>query len=345
MDAKTLYPDFDDLPKVEGQPQGCAWGLFDKDGVKDIYGTLNFITPETVKAAAAEVQHGISVSLNWSLNAIKFPFGHRQAPVHTPFALLAEMGMKGLHGFDDSLTFNTQYSSQWDSLCHVTHSHSGETYNGFVPTVEKLSSTRKENEKEGLLPTIDRWHTRGGLVARGVLIDWKRYVEEVINPKGATGPKWHPLDGYKITVDDLEAAAKHFGVEFKVGDVLLVRTGMTSVMENPTPEDFGKMADLKLAGLEGSERTARWVWNKRFAAVAGDSASFEAIEYSKETGCDLVLHRYFLTMFGMSIGELWDLDALGEACKKTGKYSFLLTSAPLNHPGLVASPPNATAVL
>jgi hypothetical protein len=49
-------------------------------------------------------------------------------------------------------------------------------------------------------------------------------------------------------------------------------------------------------------------------------------------------------MFGMSIGELWDLKALSAHCKKTGRYSFLLTSAPLNIPGLVGSPPNALAI-
>jgi len=26
------FPDFDQLPKVEGQPQGCIWGIFDKPG-------------------------------------------------------------------------------------------------------------------------------------------------------------------------------------------------------------------------------------------------------------------------------------------------------------------------
>ena len=57
-----------------------------------------------------------------------------------------------------------------------------------------------------------------------------------------------------------------------------------------------------------------------------------------------VLHPWFLNQFGMPIGELWDLKALGEYAKKTGRYSFLLTSAPLNHPGLVASPPNAIAL-
>lgn len=27
IDARTL-PDFDDLPKVDDMPQGCAWGVF-----------------------------------------------------------------------------------------------------------------------------------------------------------------------------------------------------------------------------------------------------------------------------------------------------------------------------
>lgn len=49
-------------------------------------------------------------------------------------------------------------------------------------------------------------------------------------------------------------------------------------------------------------------------------------------------------MFGMSIGELWDLKALSAHCQKTGRYSFLLTSVPLNIPGLVGSPANAIAI-
>ena len=33
------FPAFDDLPKVEGQPQGCLWGFFDKDQKKDEVGS------------------------------------------------------------------------------------------------------------------------------------------------------------------------------------------------------------------------------------------------------------------------------------------------------------------
>lgn len=57
-----------------------------------------------------------------------------------------------------------------------------------------------------------------------------------------------------------------------------------------------------------------------------------------------VLHQYFLSLFGLNIGELWDLKALAQKCKELGRYSFLLTSVPLNVPGGVGSPPNALAV-
>ena len=55
--------DFDELPPVEGMLQGCAWGIFDKDGEKDLFGTLNLLTPEVVKTATTEVRKGIPISL------------------------------------------------------------------------------------------------------------------------------------------------------------------------------------------------------------------------------------------------------------------------------------------
>jgi hypothetical protein len=58
----------------------------------------------------------------------------------------------------------------------------------------------------------------------------------------------------------------------------------------------------------------------------------------------LVLHQYFLAMFGMPIGELWDLKALSDYCQKSGRYTFMLTSSPLNVPGSIGSPPNAIAI-
>lgn len=77
--------------------------------------------------------------------------------------------------------------------------------------------------------------------------------------------------------------------------------------------------------------------------------AFEHIPPKKPDGsegsvAELVLHQYFLALFGMPIGELWDLKALSEKSKELGRYSFLLTSVPLNVPGGIGSPPNALAV-
>jgi hypothetical protein len=65
MAGDLELPDFENLPRVEGMPQGCAWGIFDNNGKKDIFGTLNLLTPAVVREAVAEVQDGVSVSLKY----------------------------------------------------------------------------------------------------------------------------------------------------------------------------------------------------------------------------------------------------------------------------------------
>jgi hypothetical protein len=59
----TKLPDFDDLPAVEGMPQGCAWGVFDQNDQKDLRGTLNLLTQDVVAAACKEARDGFSISL------------------------------------------------------------------------------------------------------------------------------------------------------------------------------------------------------------------------------------------------------------------------------------------
>ncbi|KZW02782.1 hypothetical protein EXIGLDRAFT_636798 [Exidia glandulosa HHB12029] len=335
----SSIPDFDSLPKVEGMPQGCAWGVFDKDGKKDLLGTLNLLTPDVVKAAASEVKEGVSISLNWPLNGMRFTFPGRNPPVHK-VQNLESMGLKDVYSWDDEIEFNTQISSQWDSLCHFQHQPSGLAYNGFSLTKEDLS---KDSTAENTAPTLDHWHERGGVVARGVLIDYKAYADE-------KGIAFGPFDGKSITVRDLEEVAKHQGVEFKQGDILIVRTGYTEALTGKTAEEqLAYLMSRTVSGVEPSEEVAKWVWNKHFAAVASDNVSFETIPLTIPDGSqwqvkDLVLHPWFLSMFGLHIGELWDLTALSAHCKKAKRYTFMLTSVPLNLPCLVGSPPNALAI-
>ncbi|SPJ71472.1 uncharacterized protein FTOL_01200 [Fusarium torulosum] len=339
----SSVPDYDDLPKVEGMPKGCAWGVFDQNGEKDKVGTLNFLTPEVVRNAALEVKDGISISLNWPINAMnKLNIPGRAASEHKILYIpesMAALPFDQGKSWDDEIAFNTQCSSQWDSLCHFQHQDSGLAYNGANPDREALSVNSTESNT---MPTLDHWHSRGCLAGRGVLLDYAAYAEE-------KGLDFHPFDGNRITVNDLEACAAHQKVEFRPGDILLVRTGATEVVDKMDPIGLGKMAAAKLTGLHGCEETARWLWNKRFAAAASDSSSFEAFPPLKPDGSvggmkDLALHTYCLSFFGMSIGELWDLSRLAVYCKEKKRYSFMITSTPLNQPGLIGSPPNALAI-
>jgi hypothetical protein len=41
---------------------------------------------------------------------------------------------------------------------------------------------------------------------------------------------------------------------------------------------------------------------------------------------------------------MFDLEALSKTCAELKRYSFFITSMPLNMPGGVSSPPNAMAI-
>lgn len=61
----SRFPKYEELPLlyVKRKEKRCAWGVFDKEGKKDVFGCLNKVTPEVVAKAALEVRDGISISL------------------------------------------------------------------------------------------------------------------------------------------------------------------------------------------------------------------------------------------------------------------------------------------
>ena len=57
------------------------------------------------------------------------------------------------------------------------------------------------------------------------------------------------------------------------------------------------------------------------------------------------LHQVVIPNMGLTIGEMWNLDALADACARGGRYDFLLSAAPLPITGAVGSPINPIAIL
>lgn len=273
-------PDFDSLPPVKGMPQGCAWGVFDKDGKKDHLGCLNLLTPNVVQAAFKEARDGHSVSLNWPIGAISKPGFARKGLIHKTYAFIeSEIPGHQMHCFDDEVEFNTQCSSQWDSLVHFAHQPTALNYNGTQPTKHDLVQSFGKVDVDKTLPTLNHWHDRGGLVARGVLLDFRAWADQ-------QGRKWNCFSDDSITTDELEQVAAWEGVELRQGDVIIIRTGFTEELEDAGTHE--KQQELlgthHCCGVFGSRETAKWFWNHHPAAVAGDAIAFEQIPPRLEDG-------------------------------------------------------------
>ncbi|CDH53734.1 cyclase protein [Lichtheimia corymbifera JMRC:FSU:9682] len=314
----TKYPTYDELPIDPSYPPHTAWGVFGKD---DNLGTLNLLTEEiAAKAAQENVKRGAVFSLNWHLESPSPPLFNRTSIQHH----IRDRGSS--KKFDDVYdNFNTQSSTQFDGLRHVCHMSSGRFYNNVsADDIVGPNSTGRL----GIHHMAQR-----GIAGRGVLLDYGRWCER-------NGKQVNPLSRHVITVNELEQVAKDQEVEFQKGDILLLRTGWMAAYEREGDRlsDIMDLAKPECIGVEACQDTYRWVWNNRFAAVAGDHVAFEAFPPKDwNDSC----HAQFLGGFGMPIGEMFYLEKLAEDCAKDGRYTCLFTSAPLNKYQGVATPPNA----
>ena len=183
-----------------------------------------------------------------------------------------------IHGYDDEIEFNTQSSSQWDSLVHFGHQSSGKVYNDAKASVKSLTQDFGNHDLTQDLPTLNHWHQRGGLVGRGVLLDYKAWADQ----KGIT---YDCFSDKRITTDELEQVAQWEGVQFKHGDILIVRSGFTEELGRMDAAAQAKaLGTHKTCGVEGTKASAAWHWNHHFAAVAGDAIAYETIPPIKEDG-------------------------------------------------------------
>jgi kynurenine formamidase len=310
----TKVPDYDDLPFHEELQMRSSWGVFGED---DQVGTLNFITEECVKAASSEIRTGKVFNLSLPLN-LPDPAIFRQNYKHVIYRT-------SRNSQDDYIdNFYMQNSSQWDSLRHIQAREFG-FYNGVSE-----QDAGPEGDKLG----IDRYVEKG-IVGRGVLIDVQGYFAR----------KGEHYDARKETFlgpDLLDDILADQGTETRPGDILMLRTGYVRAYLDASPEERVQFKEHRdCAGLTASEPTARYLWNKRFSAVCSDNPAVEVIPGRSEDG---FLHRRLIPMLGFALGELFDYEALAEACAATGQYTCFFTGVPLYVPGGVGSPANAIAI-
>lgn len=180
---------------------------------------------------------------------------------------------------------------------------------------------------------------RRGIVGRGVLLDWRELAIR-------RGLNYSPFSSHAIPLSELLGVAEEQKTALRHGDILLIRTGWTeeyNKLSNEEKVQLAKRDHRAFVGIEASREMIKWHWDMQFAAVASDTNAYEVCPPNQKlfgASC----HEVFLSGWGMPIGELFDLEQLSVTCKKLGRYTFLLTSSPLNIEGGIASPANVLAI-
>jgi kynurenine formamidase len=292
------------------------WGRWGPD---DELGTVNLVTPEVRRRAAASVRTGRAFSLALPLSESEgiqtglLP--GRINPVRTMSQLNDPIfDPDQARTNDDLVVMGLQCATHWDGLAHV--SYGGHIWNGYpADTVTAAGATRCG---------IHRIRT---LVSRGVLLDVAR-ARGVERLEG----------GHVITGEDLDAAEELARVRVEPGDVVLVRTGQMAVLR----ERGGKRTyPAPSPGL--SMQSVPWLRQRDVAAVATDTLPFEVFPGERDD-VFLPVHMLHLVDMGLTQGQNFVLDELAADCADDGAYAFLLEASPQPFTNAVGSPVNPVAV-
>lgn len=120
------------------------------------------------------------------------------------------------------------------------------------------------------MPPLE-WLKKGGVVGRGVLLDYASWAEK-------NNITYSAASKHLISYKDLEQIAADQKVEFKVGDILMVRTGWIKWYNEASDAERvdGCKTHHNYIGVEGTAESIPWLWNHHFSALVGDNMAFEA---------------------------------------------------------------------
>ncbi|HET6856793.1 MAG TPA: cyclase family protein [Streptomyces sp.] len=308
----SLPAEFHDIAKRVNN-----WGRW---GTSDEIGTLNLITDEVVRTAAATtVRTGRRIPLALPLQQDGVQAGMipgRVNPLHSMVQINQELfGPGTVATSDDTVTMGLQAATHWDALTHA--SHSGKIYNGRPADTITAHS-------RALFSGIDKARH---IVSRGVLLDVAR----------AKGVDRLPGD-HAVTPEDLEAAEELAGARVRGGDIVLVRTGQIQTYLAGDKHGYAYPSP----GL--SLRTPEWFHARDVAAVANDTLTFEIFPPEVEN-LWMPVHALDLVEMGMPQGQNWNLEELSTACAEEKRYAFLLSATPEPFVGGTGSPVAPVALL
>ena len=298
---------------AEWESELSNWGRWGPD---DQRGTLNLITPEKTREAAALVVDGVSVSLGHFVSEDAAIDSQNFAPTeHWMTRVDPETGE--ILAALDAMTFSLHDGqlSHMDALCHYGKDVDGERliFNGYPQNLDA----------EGCKDlAIDRMGP--GYVTRGVLVDMPRL----------RGVDWLE-SSTPIYVSDLEEWEEFAGVTVGSGDVLLVRSGRWIRRESEGPWDYTNLAP----GLHAS--VLPWLKERGVALLVSDAVN--DVQPSGVSGLRRPLHQVTQVNLGLPLVDNgYLLDVATEAASRQ-RWEFMISWQITKVPGGTAGPFNALA--
>ena len=300
------------------------WG---KWGPDDEVGSLNYLGPEQVIAAARLVTSGKTFTLQ---RLIGDPKGDPVWPGRTPAErtqILDEgdwdEGGKGpaypggLHYADDKINAYLQGSTQYDGLGHVWFG--GQIWNGY-----DARTTIGGLDKASVEPLAQR-----GIVGRAVLLDMARFRGKRTLEAAET-----------FTHEDLLACAAQQGVTIAKRDILIIRTNFIQLFFDLGEKFYEGFCE---PGLVYSPELVQWFQDMEIPNLVTDTIANE-VTFDPNSGVALVLHNALMRNLGVTLTEIADLELLAEDCAADGKYEFLYVAAPLKVAKGSGSPVNPIVI-
>ncbi len=302
------------------------WGRW---GADDERGTTNLITRGIVRDAARAVQVGrvIGVGLPFDqggpqsgnlgrFNCLRYSTATGSDHVDGSQQWMGEPFPRGFGYADDTIVMPLQSATHWDALSHIFHD--GRMYNDRDAAEVTAAGA----------PTCDANALRETLVGRAVLLDLPR----------SQGVDWLP-DGHPIDIDQLDAAVEFAKAEIREGDIVLLRTGM---LARCRVEGWGSFAGGDAPGL--SFFSLPWIAEHGIAAVASDTWGVE-VRPNELPESFQPFHIPALVYMGLLLGEMFDFEALAEACAETGRHEIFFSAPPLAVTGSAGAPPGPVAII
>ena len=319
-ETPTAAPELTDL--LADAPSN--WGQWGPD---DEVGSLNYLGPEQVLAAARLVTSGKVFTLQ---RLIGDPKGDPVWPGRTPAErtqILDESNWDegaggpaypgGLHYADDKISAFLQGSTQYDALGHVWFD--GKLWNGY-----DARTTIGGLEKASVQPIAER-----GIVGRAVLLDMARFLGKDNLDSAET-----------FTHVDLLACAKAQGITIEKRDILIIRTNFLKLFFDLGDKFYEGFCE---PGLVYSPELVAWFQDMEIPNLVTDTIANE-VTFDPHNGVALVLHNALMRNLGVTLTEIADLELLAEDCAADKQYAFLYVAAPLKVAKGSGSPVNPVVI-